>query len=490
MNRSLLLVVCDFLLLSLLGLADFERSGQPVTGEDNVRAIETTSTPEPDNAMMDLLASALAAEQTSQVELQEELSRAKEELSALESSKEALSESLEEKTQAMAEREKQLAEAREDAKRVAEEKAAAEERAAAIQEERDRIAAERQTAADEAKQLSATVDELASRANTSEEELQRRSAELARLESELAERTQKLAEAERRRDEVETDRIRLVNEVATAEREKLLLSSTLQSARETINVERREKEQLRQQTESLTEGVTRLADASTEITAEVKKLRPKTTNEIFQNVKANQVRIQFEGANAGIFSENSFSESVETVLTEVNGRVFLWVQLSQTPFADPDRRRFINSLDVFLQAGDTRFRVPQLGILRDEKTLLFLPLSEEIVGRLGVEIFPTSQTPFRFEDMVVIDLPDTRYGESSFRINTRKPGYLEIDSRVFSALFGEFSPSAGDLAFTRTGEFLGIVTKAGEAWMVESVNTGGKIDFGEKFTRSQLNQLP
>ncbi|MBC2602362.1 coiled-coil domain-containing protein [Puniceicoccus vermicola] len=497
MNRSLLLIVCDFLLLSLLALANFEQTGDPVTSEKEVVAVEVSDEPAQDEAMMNLLASALEAEQSSQSDLQEQLAQAQAELSTLESSRDELSENLEEKEKMIAERERLLAEreellaeARKEAQRVAAEKASAEKRAAAIQAERDQLEAERQAKAAETEKLAATVNELANRADTSAEELERRTAQLANLEAQLASRSRALEEAERQRAQVETERRRLANEVATAEREKQLLSSTLDSARQTINVERQEKEQLRQQTESLTQGVSRLAEASSEITEEVKNLRPKTANEIYQTVNANRVQLQFEGARSGLFGEKPFSETVDTVVTEIDGRYFLWVHLSQTPFADADRRKFLNSLDVYFQVGDSRFRIPQMGILQQNRSLLFLPLSQEIVSRIGVDSFANSEQPFRFEDLVVIDLPDSRYGETGFRINTGKPDHIEVDNRIFSALFGEFSPGAGDFAFTKAGAFLGIVTRGGEAWMAEPVKTGGKLNFGEKFTRAQLNALP
>tara|TARA_R100000027_G_scaffold32582_1_gene23871 strand:- start:10363 stop:11799 length:1437 start_codon:yes stop_codon:yes gene_type:complete len=478
-------------------LANFEDSGQPITTDEELVVVSKTTEPEQDDAIMDLLATALAAEQSSQDQLRQELEEAMAQRDALESNRSELSEELKEKEQAIAEREKMLAEreellaeARAEAERAAREREATEEQAAALEAERDRIAAEQQEAAAKAATLAATVEKLSSQANVSAEELQKRNETLARLEAELSDRSRKLAEAERRQSEIETERRRLANEVATAEREKELLSTTLETAQQTISVERQEKEQLRKQTETLTEGVSRLAEASSEITKEVQNLRPMTTNEIYQEVSSNRVEIQFTGTRSGLFGDKEFEETVETALTRINGRPFLWIHISQTPFADADRRKFINSLDVYLQANDARFRVPQFGVLQQDRSLLFLPLSEEIVERLQTKTFTSTDKPFRFEDMVVVDLPDSRYGESSFRIDSKNPGHLEIDSRVFSSLFGEFSPSAGNIAFTRTGDFLGIVTGSGEAWMAEPVKTGGRISFGKDFSRAQLQNLP
>ena len=497
MNRSLLLVVCDFLLLSLLALADFEQSGKPVVAESEAPGAQSIEETAVDSGMMDLLASALAAEQSAQSELEQKLAEAESSLSELEASRSQLSEDLAEKERLIAEREKllaereeRLAEVRAEAERIAQEKAAAEEQALSAARERDQIAAERAAAKEETEKLSAEVEQLASRADTSARELEERSRELARLEAELAARSQRLQEAEIERARAESARQQLATQVESAEREKQILSSTLESARQTINSERREKEQLRQQTENLTEGVTRLAEASSEITEEVRSLRPKTTNEIYQEVDAARVKIRFEGARSGLFGENEINEAVDTVVTRIDGKPFVWIQLEQTPFADPERRKFLNRLEVYLEANGTRFRVPQLGVLEQNRSLLFLPLTESLVERIGTKVFPASQSPFRFEDLVVVDMPASRYGESSFQIDTSRPGQIEIDNRVFSALFGEFSPGPGDMAFTRTGEFLGIVTDPGQAWMAESVKTGGRINFGERFTRSQLNILP
>ena len=247
---------------------------------------------------------------------------------------------------------------------------------------------------------------------------------------------------------------------------------------------------MQRQTETLSEGVTRLAETSTEIQEEVRNLRPMTANEIYRTADENRVSLVFRGSRSGLFGATEFEETVDTVLTEIDGRPVLWLHVSQTPFADPDRRRFLESLELFLEAGDRRFRVPRLAVLADDPSLLFLPLSPEIADRLGTEVFPASDDPFRFEDLVVIDLPESRFGDSGFRIRPDRPDFLEVDNRAFSALFGEFSPAPGDLAFTRAGRFLGVVVRGGEAWMADSIPSGGSVPFGEDFDRARLEALP
>ncbi len=504
MNRSLLLIVCDFLLLSLLALADFERTGQAVASERTVPATEEVRDDfEEESAIAGLLAAALSAEQTAQAEIQRELERAREKAEAVAAEQAALRETIREREESLREQEERLARARAEAaesaaeaneaakraERLATEKAAVEKRAETAARERERLAGEKEALERKTSDLTDRVERLSGTAEANQEELRRRSEELERVRAELDARSRRLAEAEQRQREAESARQRLAGEVEAARREKEILTSNLASARETIEAERQERTELRRQTDTLTEGVSRLAEASDEITKEVRGLRPLTANEIFRKVDANRITFVFSGARSGLFGESEFEEKVDAALTRINGRDFLWLHVSRTPFDDPERRRFLVSLDLFIEANGVRFRVPQMGVLAADPRLLFLPLTPETTERLGVEGFEATTDPFRFEDLVVVDLPESRFGDSGFRVRSDASDFVEIDNRAFSALFGEFSPAAGDLAFTRAGEFLGVVVRPGEAWIASDVRSGGRISFGEGFSRAQFGAL-
>lgn len=492
MNRSLLLIVCDFLLLSLLALADFEKSGEPIAAERTAPAAEYDPTAEDDeeSAIAGLLAAALSAEQSAQEQLERELREARERISTADATLADLETNLAERERDLSRTRTEAEKAAEEARRLAAEKSEIEQAARETAREKERLAGEKEALESKTAELTDRVERLSGRAEADRQELDRKARELARAEAELEKRARALEAEEARRREAEAARLRLAGEVETVRREKELLSSNLESAEKTIEVERREKAELRQQTESLSENVTRLADASSEITEEVRNLRPLTGNEIFRKADANRVTFVFEGTRTGLFSDAPFTEEIPAVVTVIGDQSFLWLHVEQTPFADPDRRRFLKSLDLFIEANGVRFRVPRMGALEADPSLLFLPLTDSIVERLGVETFPASKDPFRFEDLVVVDLPESRFGESGFRVQPDDTGFLEIDNRAFSALFGEFSPSRGDVAFTRAGAFLGIVVRPGEAWQAAPVQTGLRLSFGEEFTRNQLDGLP
>lgn len=476
MNRSLLLIVCDFLLLSLLALAEFERTGQART--DNVQSVavveETTDVV--DTMLMQLMEAALMAEQESQLEIEERLAEERRE-------RERLRETLESREQMLAEEREALEEARRQSAELAQAREEELAQLEALRQERERLASERAN-------LEGTVRELETAVAQREESQQMTTAEMERLQAQLAENRQRLEEAERARQESELLTREAVTRLESADRERALLDANLQATRETLDIERQDREVLRRQTETLTAGVTRLADASTDIQEEVRGLRPMTANEIFSRVRNQLVTIRFTGQRRSLFGSGAIESEVNTVLTKIDGRVYLWVHVGQTPFATEQSRSFIDSLEAQLQIGDTVYRIPQFGILEADRRLLFIPVQEEILQAIEKESFPASEHPFRFDELVIIDPTQGRFGETPFRIDANRNQFLSVDRRAFSALFGEFSPQRGNLAFTKTGNFLGIVVRSGEAWQAGNVRSAGTVGMGDNFSSEQLKTLP
>ena len=79
MNRTLLLIICDFLLLSLLALARFDQPEQePPIPEKQVAAEEGNDSPEAD--LIEMLRLSLETEQESQIQLSQQLETSQEEL--------------------------------------------------------------------------------------------------------------------------------------------------------------------------------------------------------------------------------------------------------------------------------------------------------------------------------------------------------------------------------------------------------------------------
>ena len=66
---------------------------------------------------------------------------------------------------------------------------------------------------------------------------------------------------------------------------------------------------------------------------------------------------------------------------------------------------------------------------------------------------------FKFPDAVLVSRGGMGYGEVPFRLDPQTPQYVRMDNRIIKHLFGEFTPSAGDLVCV-TGESIGIMVNS------------------------------
>ena len=76
---------------------------------------------------------------------------------------------------------------------------------------------------------------------------------------------------------------------------------------------------------------------------------------------------------------------------------------------------------------------------------------------MGAKTYRLAAEPFKFPEVVLVRADDGRYGETPFRIDASNPGYVRVDNRILTRLFGEIPPKRGDLMFAQTGELIGIM---------------------------------
>jgi hypothetical protein len=85
------------------------------------------------------------------------------------------------------------------------------------------------------------------------------------------------------------------------------------------------------------------------------------------------------------------------------------------------------------------------------------------------------------------------YGEVPFKLDAQTPQYVRMDNRFFKRLAGEFTPSTGDLVFSKTGELLGIMVNDDFCAVIDNFLPARTIKTGEKVpdqrTGAILNEL-
>jgi len=104
---------------------------------------------------------------------------------------------------------------------------------------------------------------------------------------------------------------------------------------------------------------------------------------------------------------------------------------------------------------------------------------------LGAKVYPVAANPFRFQDAVLVGARESYYGECKFQIDNDTPSYVRMQRERFSALSGKFTPSRGDLVFSKTGELLGVMANKEYCLMLGELSATRSIRLGTNISDQQ-----
>jgi len=425
MNRTLLLIICDFLLLNLLALTRWEKAEPPQARRAPVPELAAnTVTKEQD--LVETMRQSLADEKSARDELAQRLSAADAALTAREQSL----------TQVQAERTK-------------------------LAEERIRVSsqlAETQRAVGE---LSQKVGAATQEATMTREQLAQLQRELAEKQAEADRQRRSLAEREQQLSDLQRQNQVLTMAVVVAEQEKKNLRETADTLKTQVEREREEREKVTAATTVLAQGVGQLAEKSGELTREIRDHRPINVNVLYQEFLANRVTASFHAGRQGFLGPTLRNKDASTVLVSDGAQVYAILHVADTVFSFGENGLDWEHLTVTLSRPDgTRVAAPMVQFLAHDPRVIALPVELAEATRLGARVYALAADPFKFPDAVLIDGGGRGYGEVGFKLDPTEPRFVRVDNRLFKRVFGEFAPKRGDLVLARTGELLGIMVNS------------------------------
>ncbi len=516
MNKTLMLVICDFLLLSMLALARFD---PPEAAPEPTLAANAASA-SAEAELIKLLEESLQSELSSRENLTEDLTSTRQ--------------SLQDQARQLAEREAALAAAQSDltatserAESLASSKAELEAQQAALAAEKARLEAERaelaerfdrtrgelEAAKSEQVEMANTLGQLREASSVSRERLTQSEGERLKREEELAEREAalKAAEEERARIAAEAEALSRQLDIALSER-RMLEENLSREQAEKLNLQR-EKEaafaradrltdgvselgrgvtRLGQGVTQLGEGVSNLSQTSQAIQEEMEAARPQTMSEIFTRFQNNRASLRFsaqERTFLGGQTERSY-ESSSIVVEDPSGAHFLVTHTANSPFAFAKNAEGLLAAELTVTLAERRFPVRQIGFLSTDPRILFVPLPERIVAASGLETFPLARQPERWEEAVLVKNDASNFGRTGFRRLTESERFLRMDRPALGQLFAEFASSQGDFAFSKNSRFIGLLTDSQHAVVINDFLASAVLDLGEDFDAGEsLNTI-
>jgi hypothetical protein len=446
MNRSILIVICDFLLLSLLTfstdinhMAD-ENSRPPTKLEVATNVVVNTG-----KDLAAVMKIALEEERKNREQLQRQLAEAHE---------------------TAAQRQTQLNRGEQENSRL-------QQQVAAAQTNIENLSQQLQNSS---RRAQLTQQQLA--ATTTEAQRQSELAAELRQQLEQLMKTNQLAQAEKQQ---------LSNQLQLAE-------VRAQSATEKAALMQQEVRVQQAENARLAEGFKTLATNSSQLTQEIRENRPLAPNAIFNDFISNRVGVGISAWRSGLFSmDTTKSKQTETVLVTDGTNIFAVCHVRDTPLTlwDPgtDWDKFAGTLTW----GSTQVPIHSLSFDAQDPRVVMMPVTRAEARQLGCKIYRLSSDPYKFQDAVLVGANEGYYGECDFQIEPNTPRYVKLDRNLLKGLFGKFNPSRGDLVFSRTGELLGIMVNDTYCLTIHRFTPGATFAFGHNLngqhTGGTLSQL-
>ena len=419
MNKTLLLILCDFLLLNLLALTRWDKTEPPPTHPVASRA----ATAQDD--VVSALRLTLEEEKSNREKLARDLASTQDEFR----SRAAVLDQARARTTELSER---LQKTEQEASRLAQQ--------AQVDTERSRAALE--TAKAEAETLRQAKEKLRTEADA--------------LRSQLT-----VAEVQAK---------------STEEKMKLTVA-TLRQAEE-------EKKKLIEQNQSLSQGVTQLAEKSGQMTKEIREYRPVAPNALYADYLNRRATIRLMAERPSVQNKRTRRTESRALLLTDGSRTAALLTIDQTPFYLEDAGSSWDSLTGTLTLPPPANFPKPLPALESVKgsdpRLLLAPVNSALVEKQPELAYRIASDPFRFPKALLISPTGKGYGECTFKLEPSFPGYLEMDSRFLNRLQGEYAPEGGDIVLSLNGEFLGMMVNDQFCALVPSLEAGPVLPLDAK----------
>jgi X-X-X-Leu-X-X-Gly heptad repeat protein len=310
-------------------------------------------------------------------------------------------------------------------------------------------------------------------------DLEAKQAEAERQQQQIAALSKQQTEARQRIEDLNVT-------VRTGEQERTMLRENLTEAKQQVEVERQERQKAVAQTGQLVAGVGQLAEKSGEIAKEIRENRPINANVLFNDFLANRVFTTLSASRRGLFGTVTRDKETRTVLVTDGKLVYALVHAAESPFPVKIGDVPVDWARISGRFGHAPVTAPitEIQFLLLDPRIVVIPVDADLAARLGVKVYQTALEPFKFTEAMLVSSGGTGYGEVAFKLDGQTPQYVRMDNRLIKHLVGDFTPSAGDLVFSKTGELLGVMVNSDFCAVIDNFLPAKTITTGDN-TRDQ-----
>jgi len=460
MNRSILIVICDFLLISMLAFSNVDSNKVPEQNADRRATVASaTNQVEARQDLGNVMRLALDEERKTRDALMGELAKTRgtlEQQQALISQHEQQTHALQQQIQT---REQAAAELAREREGLARELAGAQTNLAVLNE-----------------QLHANTVQTV----LTKEGLAATEAEAKKQADQAAALKQQLAQLEKSNQVVQVEKQQLATQLQVAQAEQHAATEIAANMRDQVKIEREEKARLAEGVKALADGVKAQAVQSGALAKEIHESRPLAANTIFNELVTNRVAATFHTYRSALLGiDGKRDRETETVLVTDGTNTFALCHVEDTPLTLSSIGTDWQTLTGSLSHGATLLPIHLLSFSAVDPRVVLIRVTDTEARELNSKVYHVSGDPFKFENAVVIGAREGYYGESKFQIDLSTPSYVKMDHNSLKGLFGKFNPTHGDLVFSKNGDLLGIMANNTYCLVLGNFTTTSMIQFGE-----------
>ncbi len=464
MNRSILILICDFLLVSLLAFStvDINKIAEEGTVPQAQTTLATNNAAASGKDLAAVMRLALDEEKQQRDLLMNDLAATRQTAGEREKQAKNLQQALESQAQKFEQQAKNFQQTIESRQ----------QESAQLQQQQTALQKQFAAAQTNLQTLSQQLKNSSTDALISKEKLAQMEAELRKRAEEAAAVQKQMALLSQSNQMVLNERQRLAGELQVAQVEKRHAAEQAVRMQEQVIIERAEKAKL-------AEGVKTLAARSTELTQEIRDNRPLTPNTIFEEFLTNRVEARLSATRAGLFvGESTKRKEIQSILVTDGTNTFALCHVQDTPFTFWNPGVEWEKLTGTIVRNVDSLPIHSLSFHLQDPRILFMPVTAAEAHRLGGKIYRASPIPFKFQDAVLVGATEDYYGECRFEIDVAMPGYIKLDHNVVKGIFGKFNPSRGDFVFSKNGDLLGIMANNTYCMMLRNFDAAATFQFG------------
>jgi len=160
------------------------------------------------------------------------------------------------------------------------------------------------------------------------------------------------------------------------------------------------------------------------------------------------------------------------------GQIFFAVcNINDTPITLWDPGTDWQGLTGTLDSDGAQVPIHAMSFHAADPRIVMIPVSPADAKQLGAKVYHMSNSPYRFQDAVLVGANEGYYGQCNFQINLNTPEYVKLDRSFVRGLFGKFNPSRGDIVFSRGGDFIGVMVNGTYCLLMQNLKTSASIPF-------------